>query len=209
MRRTLALCLALFSGSCRSDTVQPARDAPNAGTTATTQAAGSAQDESFATWVGVYASPEEISGFTGTVLALQRWVRGEDLSYRMTFYTDVGSADDIEQDELTGTCLVDGDQVYLPTAHGSYRDGKPQLLAMVQRYTRVSVNGKTVLMRDDALRAFRETNKLYDYGILIKVSDTRSVAMDLHSVEHPSLKTLYEDASRPWQDPFLHGPNER
>jgi hypothetical protein len=64
-------------------------------------------------------------------------------------------------------------------------------------------------MRDDALRAYRDNNKLYDYGILVRTDDVPSLLLDLKTVERPSIKSLYDDPSKPWRDPYVHGPNAR
>jgi hypothetical protein len=105
--------------------------------------------------------------------------------------------------------LVDGDRVYVPKAHGSMREGKPGLWASVTRYTRGTINGQAVPMRDDALRAFTEQNRLDDYGILIKVPGVAEALVDLGRVEHPSIKARYDDPDKPWHDPFVGDPNER
>ena len=159
-------------------------------------------------WVGVYSSPSEIGRFSGTVLVIEQRLN-DGLSYRKTFYSDVVMADSIEQDTRSGRCLTDDNRVYVPEAYGYYRDGKPHLLSSVDRYTRVVINGHATLMRDDAYEAFKSENKLYDYGILIKVSDKADLLLDLHSVEHKSIKVLYADETKEWKDPFVSGPNER
>src|SRR5262245_6528179 len=63
-------------------------------------------------WVGVYSSPEEVGAFSGTVLVIEK--TGDDLDYRKSFYSDVISANDIEQDVRRGSCLVDGDCIFIP-----------------------------------------------------------------------------------------------
>jgi hypothetical protein len=159
-------------------------------------------------WIGVYASTGEIGGFAGTVLVLEKELR-DDIGYRLRSYSDRSSTHDIKQDEQRGRCLIDGRTLYLPEAYGYMHDGEPQLLASITRFTLIEINGRNVLMRDDALRAFREENKLYDYGILIKVKDQADILLDLRKVEHPSITVLYSDPAKPWNDPFVHGPNSR
>jgi hypothetical protein len=160
-------------------------------------------------WVGLYSSPAEIEGFSGTVLAIERTAVGGALKYRMTFYSDVVSSDSIEEPEITGWILVDGDRIYVPQARGYYREGKPTLNADVTRYTRRQMQGRTVLLRDDALEALTKEDKLYDYGVLIKVADKVDLLTKLDEVKHESIKTLYRDAAKEWKDPFVHGPNRR
>jgi hypothetical protein len=157
-------------------------------------------------WVGVYSSPEEIGVFSGTVLVIEK---DDELHYRKRFYSDVVSANDIKQDVRTGGCLADGDRLFIPEAYGYYRDGKPQLLASVERFTRASINGRIVLLRDDAREAYESEDKLYDYGILIKIADKADLMLDLDEVKHESIKLLYTDKTKGWKDPFVHGPNER
>ena len=53
--------------------------------------------------------------------------------------------------------------------------------------------------------ALRKENKLYDYGILVKVKDQADFMLDLGKVEHPSVKVLYSDPAKSWNDPFVHG----
>src|SRR5689334_18474260 len=121
-------------------------------------------------WAGVYASTSEIRGFSGTVLVLKKDSEGE-VHYREHSHHDVSTAGSIEQDEERGTCLIEGRTIFVPRAYGFMNDGKPVLLANIDRFTFMEVNGRKVLMRDAALRAFRDENKLYDYGILVKVSE--------------------------------------
>jgi len=166
------------------------------------------QEAGEASWVGLYSSPEEISGFSGTVLAIEKGYYG-DLQYRMTFYSDVRSNDDIDEAVKSGDVLVDGDKLYLPRAAGHYRDGKAVLSADIERYSRREIGGRTVLLRDDALKAFTQENKLYDYGILIKVADSLQRFASLDDVRHDSIKVLYDDPAKGWNDPFVNGPNER
>jgi len=163
------------------------------------------QDE----WVGVYSSPAEIGGFSGTALVIEESIVGNELRYRKSFYSDVKSPDDIEQEIRTGSCLIDGNRIFIPEAYGYVRGGKPHLLASIERLTRASINGRVVLLRDDARVAFASENKLYDYGILIKVADKPDLLLDLTEVKHESIKVLQKDKSKVWQDPFMNGPNER
>jgi hypothetical protein len=174
----------------------------------TVSESGLSQEATEASWLGLYSSPEEISGFTGTVLAIERAYSG-GLEYRMTFYTDVRSRDDIEEPEKRGDVVVEGDTMYLPRARGYYRDGKAILSADIDRYTRRQICGRTVLLRDDALKAFTQDNKLYDYGILIKVADTVERFANLDDARHESIKVLYDNPASGWNDPFVNGPNER
>jgi hypothetical protein len=160
-------------------------------------------------WIGVYSSPAETGGFSGTVLAVEQGFRSNDLGYEMTFYTDAHSADAIEEKVKHGNVLVQGDQLFLPEASGYKREGEISLGGYVTRYTRVRVNARTVLMRDDALREFAEHDRLYDYGILIKVSDVAEYAADLEKAKHESIKVLYKDPNKEWKDPFVNGANER
>ena len=159
-------------------------------------------------WVGIYSSTSEIGGFSGTVLAIEKDFR-DALQYRMTFYSDVVLANAIKETEKHGDVLTDSDKLYVPTAYGHYLHGKPSLEASVTRYTRLEIKGRKVLLRDDALKAYREHNQLYDYGILIKVADTVDRFAKLDDAKHESIKVLYENPSKKWEDPFVNGPNKR
>lgn len=197
----------LLIASCSSQPGNPTStpSQPPASTVTTTEA----DDHALSEWIGVYSSPEEIGGFTGTVLVLEKGLGGKDLQYRKRFHSDV-SVDDIKQDERSGSCLVDRDCIYIPEAYGYRRDeGEIRLHASVERYHRVTVNGYRTLMRDDAYSIFKTKNELYDYGILIQVPAKPDWELELDEVEHPSIKVLYTDQTKPWSDPFVHGPNER
>src|SRR5262245_57866319 len=83
-------------------------------------------------WIGVYSSTSEIAGFTGTVVVISEGLT-DGLHYDKTFHSDVHMADDIQQDSRSGSCLTEGDRLYLPEAYGYMRDGKPHLLASIDR----------------------------------------------------------------------------
>jgi hypothetical protein len=159
-------------------------------------------------WHGVYTSPSEIGGFSGTVLAIL-CERNGTISCRRTFYSDIIDTTEIPQEEQSGNCLTEGDQLYVPEATGNYEKGKPILRAGLTRYTRMLVNGHPVLMRDDALKVFKGTDKLYDYGILIKADDYADSFMNLSATPHESIRKLYRDQTGSWNDPFVNGPNKR
>ncbi len=165
--------------------------------------------DSLDSWKGVYASPSEIGGFSGTVLVLDRFKDNKDLSYRIRFYTDVHDVDAVEEDERFGSALADGEQLYLPQASARKEDGKITTIATISRYRRATINSHVVLMRDDAWKAYTEQNALYDYGILIKVASKDGLLTDLKKVKHESIKSLYADPSKLWNDPFVFGPNAR
>jgi hypothetical protein len=59
------------------------------------------------------------------------------------------------------------------------------------------------------LKAYEEHNRLYDYGILIKVANLAKPLQDLSMVKHESIKLLFHDRSKLWKDPFVSGPNSR
>jgi hypothetical protein len=206
MRGLPLFAIALLCASCASSARPPGAPAPTgARSPATTNPSLIASTKD---WIGIYASTSEIGGFSGTTLALSEDSR-DALCYRMRFYSDVISVNQIQQDELYGSCLTDRNVLYLPKADGFIHDGKPTLLASIERYALMEVNGHKVLMRDDALQAFLKENRLYDYGILVKVSDQADFAADLKKVEHPSIKMLYANPAHPWSDPFVSGPNGR
>ena len=159
-------------------------------------------------WHGIYTSPSEIGGFSRTVLVIL-CERDGTISYRRIFCSDVIDTTEIPQKEQGGVCLVDGDQLYIPEATGNYEKGKPILRADLTRYTRMLINGCPVLMRDDALKVFKGTERLYDYGILIKVGEYADSIMNISTTPHASIRTLYRDKTGSWNDPFVSGPNKR
>jgi len=172
-------------------------------------AADSSKSSGLSQWVGVYSSPSEIGGFSGTVLALEEDYRGE-LSFRMLSHSDIlPSKNHIVEKEQCGTALAEGETLYVPLAFGYYRDRKPSLTASITKYTRLEIKGRWVLLREDALKAYRERNELYDYGILIKVGGKIGTLVNLQDIKHESIKVLYDDASKEWKDPFVNGPNKR
>jgi hypothetical protein len=160
-------------------------------------------------WIGAYSSPGETGGFSGTALLITHPFESKKIQYKMSYYRDVRNEGEIEESEKSGQLLAEGDELFLPEASGYMRDGKVSLRAYIERYTRVRINGRTVLMRDDALREYREHDRLYDYGILIKVSEAADIFTDLEKVKHESVKVLYKDPKKEWKDPFVNGGNER
>lgn len=136
---------------------------------------------------GVYCTPEEISGFSGTV------VEFKGNSFRYWFYTDVEGSDE-PRFPITGEYILQDGKVILNDERISQQEWNPLVL-----------NGIPVLLRSDAMRYWREQKKIYDYGVLIKVDGQVS---DDGEIARPSVKEIY-DASRKdkkWKDPFVHGP---
>ena len=153
-------------------------------------AVGSNDDEMI--WRGIYVSTSEIMGYSGTVLSLGA-VKDGKRACRKYFYSDVVN----KPPELPPIIETSGDQLLVTE------------IRTQTKYTRLEINGHVVLMREDALKQYKENNKLYDYGILIKISDDPTSAQDLTRVKHPSIRILYENKNADWNDPFLHGPNPR
>src|SRR5688572_15950183 len=124
MSRLLLVAMTVVTVSC-------SRSSPHPSGPAQQESAGPTPDD----WVGVYASPSEITGFSRTVLVLEK----DDLpqlAYRMRYRSDRVSVNAIEQDELRGRCMTSGTELFLPSADGYYDDEKkPQLTASIDRYT--------------------------------------------------------------------------
>jgi hypothetical protein len=201
MRRFFLLMLLSVSCSCvsqRSASSVPDSDRPAKSLLST--------EPTVLAWRGIYASPSEVGGYSSTVLELA-W--GHDDMYRMRSRSDMRQSDVIVQDEVTGTFLRELHTLYIPVASGRTNNGETQLSASIDRYTMAQINGRAVLMRDDAYAVYQKEGKLYDYGILIKVSDEPGLLTDLKKVEHPSIKLLYANPNGPWADPFVNGPNSR
>jgi hypothetical protein len=80
------------------------------------EAAETLKQPAAAHWAGVYSSPSEIGGFSGTVLILEEDYRDE-LGFRMTFNSDVGPSErEIVEKEKHGEALTEGEYLYIPTA---------------------------------------------------------------------------------------------
>jgi hypothetical protein len=184
----LLICLWLVG--CSEKTPAPERSASKVAVAEKSTAPAANDDD----WVGVYSSPEEIGAFSGTVLVIDKSNDGDGPNYRKSFHSDVHvqivGMSAIEQDVRTGSCLIDGNRIFIPEASGYMQDGKPELRASIERFTRATINGRVVLLRDDAQQAYESENKLYDYGILIKVADTADLLLDLDEVRHESIKSL-------------------
>lgn len=159
-------------------------------------------------WIGIYSSPSEIGIFSGTVLAIEK-DRAGHLGYRKTFYSDVQSDDSTSDDEMRGSVRYEGDKLYVHRVSTYRSNGETRQLKSVDRYTRRIINGRVVLLRDDALKAYEEKNGLYDYGVLIKVANKVDRLTKLDDAKHESIKVLYSDPSKDWKDPFVNGPNKR
>lgn len=117
------------------------------------------------TWIGVYSTPSEMSDLNGTVLSVEKAdppLTPQHFSYRLFMYSDIENADEIPQEELSGDILVEGEHLFLPMAAGYHYPNKkePVLSAYLFRYTRMSIQGHTVLLRDDALRHYQKDKSL-------------------------------------------------
>ena len=136
---------------------------------------------------GIYCTPVEISGFSGTALELK------DGKFEYWFYSDVGTGDEPEY-PVTGKYSQKDGQLTLNHEQVSQRDWFPAV-----------IKGVRVLLRPDAWKIWREQKKIYDYGVLIQVDETVD---DDGDVERPSVKQLYGAGKkdREWKDPFVHGP---
>jgi hypothetical protein len=147
------------------------------------------------TWIGVYSTPSEMSDLNGTVLSVEkpdRPLTPQHFNYRMFLYSDLENADEIPQEELSGDILVEGEHLFLPMAAGYHSPDKkePVLSASLYRYTRMSIRGHTVLLRDDALRHYYEDKTLYQPGILIRVAVDATKISKLADARHESISVL-------------------
>ncbi|WP_299465011.1 hypothetical protein [uncultured Gimesia sp.] len=100
---------------------------------------------------GVYATPDEISGFSGTTLELK------DGKFRYWFYTDV-----VDPDEPGPEFPITGEY--------EFQDGQLQLKSNdvnQQRWHFDVLKGTPVLWRDDAYHIWKERQDIFPYGILI------------------------------------------
>jgi hypothetical protein len=158
------------------------------------------------TWIGVYSSPSEIGDLHGTVLSVEKTDRpmtAQHFTYRLFMYSDLVTDDEIPQKELSGDILVEGERLFLPIATGYHypNQNEPVLNASLYRYTRMTIHGRVVLLRDDALRHYLRDKSLYDYGVLIKVADDAKQLTKLADAKHESIKILYDDPKKEWKYP--------
>ena len=157
-------------------------------------------------WRGIYVSTCEISGFSGTAMSLGPLEDGQR-KYRKHFYSCV-SMDLPELPpiiEANENILTITERYEFRTSDGALHDP----IEHETKYTRKKINGHIVLLRDDALKQFELDNKLYDYGVLVKISDNHDSIDDLSNAPHPSIRDLYGDPELGWNDPFVHGANTR
>ena len=160
-------------------------------------------------WIGIYTSPSEIKGFSHTVLAIDN--RDSGVRAMRVFRSDIEMSELIDPGDRDGACIIEGDQIYISEGWGLKRGDEVMVYGALERYTRVEINERVVLMRDGAYSAYKKEGKLYDYGVLIKVGDDPSNkgGVSWKGAAHESIKVLYADPTKPWKDSFVHGPNER
>lgn len=133
---------------------------------------------------GIYCTPLEISGFSGTVLELKAG------RFRYWFYSDVIISNGPKY-PLSGEYSIEEGRLMLHHQQVSQSEW------YVEQHKEIPL-----LMRTDALKSWREQKKFYDYGVLIKTAgelDERGI------IPRPSIRVLY-DADRQWKDPYVHGP---
>jgi hypothetical protein len=139
---------------------------------------------------GVYATPDEISGFSGTTLELK------DGGFRYWFHSDVGGLNEPEYPIIgkyefqNGVVLLNSTQV-----------NQSQWFIDV-------VHGTPVLWREDALKIWKRDRKIYDYGVLVW-SENDIQDDDLNKLQRRSVRDLYSEEKKneikEWKDPFVHG----
>ena len=133
---------------------------------------------------GVYVTSSEIRGFTGTILELR------DGAYRYWFYSDVGTNDSTMPE--TGTYAVEYGIVQLS-------NGDPWHVG--------NIGELGLLWRSDALEAWKQSERIYDYGILVRTE--QAVPSLWWEIESPSIDIVKQALWRPtsnWRDPFIVGP---
>ena len=147
------------------------------------------QNENVKPYRMVFATSSECSDFSGTILALH------DNKFKYWFYTDVSFPDEEKIIyPIEGKYSSTDDSIILHS---------PDVNQLV--WYKTSINGRDVLMREDALRYWKDRNLLYDYGILIRCLQIPS---DLEKVKRPSITVLHDNDMKRnhpvWKDPFLH-----
>jgi hypothetical protein len=163
--------------------------------------------EALVSWLGIYATPREISGYTRSVLSIEPGLDGK-LQYRLLYQSDVDIQDSIKQDVYRGDLIVEGENAFVPVAEAYMKDGKVQITSRVQKYTKITLKGTIALFREDSLLIFKDSGKLYDYGILIRLDETEASQRELEDLQLKSIKILYHDPTMLWKDPFVEDANE-
>ena len=204
MNRIAYILLMVFLVSCN----KPAVDLPPLAAAHSDVQDGFTVDISAVTdsWHGIYVSTTEISGFSGTAISLGP-LENEKRTYRKDFYSCVST----DRPELPPVIETNANELTI-TERYEFRSDDGTLYDPLEhqtKYTRRKINGHIVLLRDDALKQFERNNKLYDYGVLVKISDDHDSIDDLSTAPHPSIRDLYENPDSGWNDPFVHGANSR
>ncbi|WP_404310847.1 hypothetical protein [Neorhodopirellula lusitana] len=144
-------------------------------------------------WKGTYVSVSETGKLHSTVLSLDNGFLGY-ICYKMRRSAALPDSEDaIGNGKLNGSVLVDGNTLYLPTAHGIKYSTGIELMAMVQRYNRVEISGHIVLLTDDSLARHRKGMRLTGPGVLIRQANSVTSIDPLGSeVSRPSINILYQ-----------------
>lgn len=104
---------------------------------------------------GVYTMFEEVAGYSGETIELKGG------RFRYWFYSDVAIAGKMgPKYPLTGTYQQTGNLIHL-----DYPD------IYTKERTLEDINGVPVLLRDDALKDWRDEGRVGAYGVLIRVND--------------------------------------
>lgn len=139
---------------------------------------------------GIYATSREIAGFSGTILEIS------DAKFRYWFYSDVRWSGEPEY-PISGKALFQNERVVIEFHPEREEVWFPD-----------EINGVQVLLRDDALEAWKKESKIYDYGILIK-TDYKRVDENA-KFERPSITVLFDEEMNKRLknriDPFITGP---
>jgi hypothetical protein len=119
---------------------------------------------------GVYLLCEEVAGYSGETLEL------DNGNFRYWFYSDVGGPE--RTYPLIGTYVIKEDRLILqhPDIYSSER-------------TLASVNGHSVIWREEGLELWREQKRIHPYAVLIRVPGGR---IDDPWANRPSVKLLYD-----------------
>ena len=120
---------------------------------------------------GVYMMPIEVSGFSGETLELSHG------RFRYWFYSDVVTGNEPKY-PLTGAYEVNSNSVFLlhSDIHATNR-------------TLMTIQGHTVLWREDGLELWRKARRIHPYSILIRVPRE---SVDDPWTTRPSIDSLYD-----------------
>ncbi|TWU44733.1 hypothetical protein Poly51_60020 [Rubripirellula tenax] len=145
-------------------------------------------------WYGAYVSVTEASDLYSAILRVDDRVADSSI-FKLKFVSKFPPAKNrVGQDAVIGGVLIEGNKIYIPIANARREPDGITLSGLIQRYTRVKINGHTALLSDEAMESFAAGKRLDGYGVLIQRNEHVNIArmFDSHPPDHPSISLLYD-----------------